>query len=899
MQVREVSLRHDPYVDGLVYGTAWNTTTLTFGFPNSAGFGSTIPEASQGFRVLSPAQQDGIREALRSVSSFTGLSFVELTGGQAGGADLRFGLTSATETAHAYLPTPAAQGGDAWFSSDGTFETPTKGSYAFLTMLHEVGHALGLIHPHEPGRAATVPADGDWMGQTVMSYRSFKGGELGYFNPDGHYAQTYMPGDIAALQHIYGANFAHNAGDTVYSWNPTTGEMLVNGVGQGVPAANVVFQTVWDGGGIDTYDFSGFTPYQTTIDLRPGGWVGFSTRVDLGRGETTPGNIANSYLYKGDQRSLIENVIGTSGHDTIYDNQAINVLRGGPGDDTYYISNIEDQVIELSGQGGGDTLYVPFSYSKPANIERLVLTGSQPLNATANGLGGNITGNIGNNVLSDGGGIGASLAGGRGDDTYYVSGDWWEVREYGNEGWDTVYIDNPNYSLGLYNIEKIVMLGAKNINAVGGLHNVFVEGNDGNNWITGMSGVNLVIGGLGADRLGSYFSGIARYVYTRPEESTDASMDVLADLNAGHSFVDLSRIKTTSLSFEVRIQPATPPSGASSRWEPEHPYTIARVDTQSGTQMVIRIEGLSTIADFVFGDPTLAGQDYDGDGVTDVLLQDLDGSLSVRQAIGSGFQQDAGPPLRAGWEWYITGGGDINGDSMGDVLWRSASGELTYWQSNGDGFDLATGYSAVVGTDWRAADMGDLNGDGMDDIVWRQDGGLLAAWLSTGSGFNGTAWGVSQVSTEWHVEGIGDVNGDGLDDLVWRGGSGAISVWTSTGSGFDSNHPVEFVSPGWHIAGMDDFDGDGMDDLLWRSEGGDVTVWTSNGNGFDAGSFPIQPAHTSWQVAATGDYNGDGLGDILWRNTDGSLTYWAGTGSGFDGITGVLERVDPSWAVFG
>jgi hypothetical protein len=39
--------------------------------------------------------------------------------------------------------------------------------------------------------------------------------------------------DIAAMQHLYGANYTTNAGNTVYTWSPTTGEMSINGVGPG------------------------------------------------------------------------------------------------------------------------------------------------------------------------------------------------------------------------------------------------------------------------------------------------------------------------------------------------------------------------------------------------------------------------------------------------------------------------------------------------------------------------------------------------------------------------------------------------------------------------------------------------------------------------------------------
>ena len=60
-----------------------------------------------------------------------------------------------------------------------------------------------------------------------------------------------------------------NAGNTRYTWNRTTGEMLINGVGQGAPGANRVFLTIWDGNGIDTYDMANYTN-AVTINLNPG-----------------------------------------------------------------------------------------------------------------------------------------------------------------------------------------------------------------------------------------------------------------------------------------------------------------------------------------------------------------------------------------------------------------------------------------------------------------------------------------------------------------------------------------------------------------------------------------------------------------------------------------------------
>ena len=176
----------------------------------------------------------------------------------------------------------SAQGGDAWFNnSTNRYDNPVMGNYAWLTMMHEIGHALGLKHPHEAsGSFAAMPADRDFLEYTVMSYRSDVGaGTGGYTNGGTSYPQSLMMYDIAALQTMYGANYTTNSGNSVYRWSATTGEMSINGVAQGAPAGNKIFLTVWDGGGNDTYDFSNYT---TNCHGQPE-----SRRVDDGLGDAT------------------------------------------------------------------------------------------------------------------------------------------------------------------------------------------------------------------------------------------------------------------------------------------------------------------------------------------------------------------------------------------------------------------------------------------------------------------------------------------------------------------------------------------------------------------------------------------------------------------------------------
>ena len=211
-----------------------------------------------------------------------------------------------------------------------------------------------------------------------MTYRSYVGAPLtGYTNGFSSYPQTFQMLDIAALQHLYGANFTHNSGDSVYTFSPSTSEMFVNGVGQGAPFANKLFVTIWDGGGEDTYDFSNFSD-DLTIDLGPGGWSAIededqvtpnnSQRATLG----FPGssvifaraNVFNALQYQGDDRSLIENAIGGSGDDVITGNAADNRLEGGAGNDS------------LDGEGGDDTAVFMLGAGADVTLTNVAMTNS-------------------------------------------------------------------------------------------------------------------------------------------------------------------------------------------------------------------------------------------------------------------------------------------------------------------------------------------------------------------------------------------------------------------------------------------------------------------------------------------------------------------------------------------
>ncbi|HEX3486989.1 MAG TPA: M10 family metallopeptidase C-terminal domain-containing protein, partial [Micropepsaceae bacterium] len=251
---------------------------------------------------------------------------------------LRYAESNTPTTAWSYYPTTSASGGDSWFNnSSHYYDNPAPGNYAYEIMIHEIGHALGLKHPQDVmGSFGTMPLDHDSVEYTVMSYRSFIGGAVGSYSiASDSYPQTLMMYDIAGLQTLYGANYTTNSGNTVYSWNPNTGQESINGVAQTAPVGNKIFMTVWDGGGSDTYDFSNYTT-GLNVNLTPGAWTTVSSAqlANLGYGHVATGNIANALLFQGNTASLIENAVGGTGNDTIIGNQTNNVLTGGAGSDT-------------------------------------------------------------------------------------------------------------------------------------------------------------------------------------------------------------------------------------------------------------------------------------------------------------------------------------------------------------------------------------------------------------------------------------------------------------------------------------------------------------------------------------------------------------------------------------
>jgi len=438
-------------------GVAGRAYTVTYAFRSTAPL--DMPSDTEGFQRFNAQQIFQAEQAMQAWADVANIRFQRVGAGTEGetaysdNASILFGNYSSGESGSAAFanfpgnPAASSGAGDVWINiTSGTNSLPSMGNYGAQVLIHEIGHAIGLAHPgdYNAGEgdgpityASSAEYYEDSRQYTVMSYfsESNTGGSYG-----GRYAAAPQLDDIRAAQIEYGANMSTRTGDTVYGFNSTAERAWFAAASS---STRLIF-AVWDAGGRDTFDFSGYSQNQL-IDLREG----FFSNV----GGLT-GNVAIA------QGAQIENAVGGFGSDTINGNALNNNIGGGAGYDSIFAGAGNDTIDGGSGQ----------SYLRGEEGDDSITGGS---------VFDDIQGNTGNDTER----------GGAGDD--YVVGGKDQDLLFGDDGVDIVYGNLGNDTCDGGNGNDTVRGGQGDDVVTGGAGVDFVSGDRGSDTVSGGAGADL------------------------------------------------------------------------------------------------------------------------------------------------------------------------------------------------------------------------------------------------------------------------------------------------------------------------------------------------------------------------------------------------------------------------
>jgi Ca2+-binding RTX toxin-like protein len=250
------------------------------------------------------------------------------------------------------------------------------------------------------------------------------------------------------------------------------------------------------------------------------------TGIGTSLGETITGGAGHDYL------------IGQGGDDILIGGAGPNAMQGGTGNDTYYVSDVGDTLIEAAGEGTDTVITSLTSYVLRDNFENLGSNGTGSFSGSGNSADNVLTGGSGTNALFGldgndllvGAGAGNTLTGGRGNDTYVVSNNADQIVELAGEGVDLVRFSGTLFTLA-DNVENLVVTGGSDTrvtgntlgneltggaardNLSGGAGNDRLDGGANGDFLSGGAGDDILIGGLGGDELAGG-SGADRLVFT-------------------------------------------------------------------------------------------------------------------------------------------------------------------------------------------------------------------------------------------------------------------------------------------------------------------------------------------------------------------------------------------------
>lgn len=889
-------------------GTGANSGIIYYDYDGYSGSVGGVADSNG----LTAARRLLVDDALDYIGEILGINFIHDSTPPSGGVDLYFmdadsGAYSSSSlyssgngtSNHRYTDYSWVNIDDGWWGGNDDVN-----GYTYQTIIHEVGHAIGLGHAGPYNGSAnyvTDTSDPDYLNnsniylndcwqQTIMSY--FDQTENTSIDADHNYVISWMAGDWEALRDYYGATSAFN-GNTTYGFNTNISTAVSEVMADLSTYADEAAFCIIDSDGVDTVDFSGYL-VASNIDLKiVSGTSTTGTLSDIG------GQIGNMALGVG---TVIENAVGGSGNDTISGNTANNVLTGNSGNDT-----LDGGGIGVSIGTGNDTLY--------GNSGNDSLDGDDGNDYLYGGTGSDtLYGDAGSDYLYgaddvDGSGdTGTNYLYGGDDNDYLRGGDLVDTL-YGGSGDDELRGNSGNDYLdgdsGTDEADYLYATAGVNVNLAAGTASggdgidtlVEIEnigGSDYNDTLTGDSTNNVIYGQSGNDTIDaaggadSTFGGIGD---DRIIDADGVNYDD-HDGGSGADWIDYSGVTFTNVTINLTTG-QTSVSGGNT----EAISNFENVDASQG-------------ADVIYG--TTSGNQLRGNGGNDTLR----GSEWADHTVATDH------------DTLFGGAGDdfMGGHDGNDLMYGEADNDSVIGDGGND-----TLYGGT-GNDWLVGDYTDQSGNGNDYLFGEDgndnlEGGTGDDYLSGGNDNdtllgqdgNDTLYGGSGADSMdgsygddvYYVDNVGDYAGEvaGGTDMVYASitwtlhsnlenlgltGSSAINGTGNSKAneitGNSGNNILSGLSGNDTVAGSsgnDTIDGGSGDDSLDGGDGTDTVTYASAGSAVTVSLATTAAQNTvgagTDTLANFENLTGSDYGDTL--TGDGSNNDIDG-GNGNDSITG-------------